>query len=214
MSSMMNNIEKQLQEIKKELSQDLEPTLHKITQLQSELKTVFNQKVRQFLKENNYRQKIKVPKSPISMGLLKGKQIEIPINWRYLLSAPFIYGMFFPSVIFHLGLEIYHQICFRLYGIPLVRSKEYFIYDRQLMSWLSTWEKINCYYCSYVNNLIRYAVEIGGRTERYWCPIKYYRRINNQHSQYGKFVDIRDSKKLREHWQELRDFSDIEPKHS
>lgn len=212
MANMVNNFEQQWQEIKKELSQDLEPALHKITQLQSELKTVFNQKVRQLLKESNYRQKIKIPKSPINLGRFKGKQIEIPINWRYLLSAPFIYGMFFPSMIFHIGLEIYHQICFRLYAIPLVNPQEYFIYDRQLMSWLSIWEKINCYYCSYVNNLIRYASEIGGRTERYWCPIKYYRRINNQHSQYNKFADDKAQQKLRKHWQELRDFSDMTQK--
>ena len=211
---MTNSINKQIDDIKEELGDELKPTLTRLTQLQSELRSVFNQKVKQFLKKNDYLQKVRVPQSPIKFGFFKKKQIQIPINWRYLLSSPFIYGMFFPAVFFHLCLEIYHQICFRLYGIPLVNLKEYFIYDRQLMSWLSTWEKINCYYCSYVNNLIRYAEEIGARTERYWCPIKYYRRISNHHSQYDKFISGKDPKKLREQWEELRDFSDIMKKNS
>lgn len=128
---------------------------------------------------------------------------------KHLLSIPFIYGMIIPSVIWHIGLEIYHNICFRLYGIPLVDFREYFVYDRQLLSWLNPFEKINCIYCSYVNNLIRYSSEIGGRTERYWCPIKYYRKIHNAHSQYDSFIGNVSPKELRKHWEELKDFSDI-----
>ena len=137
------------------------------------------------------------------------KKVKVPITWRYMISAPFIYGMIFPALLWNLGIEIYHQVCFRLYGIPRVQSKEYFVYDRQLLNLLNFWEKINCIYCSYVNNLIRYSAEIGGRTERYWCPIKYYRRIAGAHSQYDKFVDIKDKKELHEKWEELKDFSDV-----
>jgi hypothetical protein len=123
---------------------------------------------------------------------------------------PFIYGMIVPAIVWNLGLEIYHQICFRLYGIPLVDAEKYFIYDRQLMSYLNWWEKINCYYCSYVNNLISYSSEIGGRTERYWCPIKYFRRVNNAHSQYPKFIDGKNKGEIYEKWSLLRNFSDID----
>jgi len=129
-----------------------------------------------------------------------------------LLTAPFIYGMFIPAIIWHISFEIYHQVCFRLYGIPRVNYKKYFIFDRQLLSWLNPIEKINCIYCSYINNLIRYSVEIGGRTERYWCPIKYYRRVTNTHSQYKKFIKTNDSVKLRYQWEKLRNFSDLENK--
>jgi len=147
-------------------------------------KKTLNEKIDELLKQKILIKKIRVPPNPIGLWKRRDHQIRIPLNWRYMLSAPFIYGMIAPAVIWHVAIEIYHQVSFRLYGIPRVDSREYFVYDRQLLSWLNFWEKINCIYCSYVNNLIRYSAEIGGRTERYWCPIKYYRRIENAHSQY------------------------------
>jgi len=132
-----------------------------------------------------------------------------PINFKHLFSMPFIYGMVFPVLFLHISLEIYHQVCFRFYGIPLVKYGDYFIYDRQLLPYLNWLEKINCFYCSYVNNVFRYAVEIGGRTERFWCPIKYHRRISGAHSQYSKFVDYLDGENFREKLEKLRDTSDL-----
>ena len=125
---------------------------------------------------------------------------------RYLLSAPFIYGMLFPAVAWHLCLEIYHQVCFRIYGIPLVNGRDYFINDRELMNMLKPLEKLNCVYCSYVNNLLRYSVEIAGRTERYWCPLKYHRRIKNAHSQYDEFIGEEEKDALRSKWKKLQEF--------
>jgi len=154
-----------------------------------------------------------IEKLEAKAGLVrKIKFPKIKLNWRYLVSTPFIYGVFFPAVIFHICIELYHQVCFRLYKIPIVDAKKYFIYDRQLLSLLNPIEKFNCIYCSYVNNLIRYGSEIGGRTERYWCPIKYYRRVNDPHSQYEKFVEVEDAnnrEEILEKWEKLRDFSDI-----
>jgi len=74
------------------------------------------------------------------------------------------------------------------------------------INWL---EKLNCLYCSYINNLLRYGMEIAGRTERYWCPIKYANNLKEHHSQYSKFVDYLDAKNYRGKLGELRDFSDI-----
>lgn len=169
----------------------------------------FDNKINELLKQNNLAKKIRVPKNPFRLWKYKGKAVNLPINWRYLLSAPFIYSMIMPAIFWHICIEVYHQTCFRLYGIPLVNYRQYFVYDRQLMAWLNPWEKINCIYCSYVNNLIRYSSEIGGRTERYWCPIKYYRRIENSHSQYNKFIATTDPKKIHKQWEELRDFNDL-----
>lgn len=207
---MPYDINKRLNQIRSELVNDTQLTVERLMELQKETRELINKKAVQLLKNKKYFRKISIPKSHIKLWKFKSKQIKIPINWRYVLSIPFIYGMFFPAVIFHLCIEIYHQVCFRLYRIPLVNYREYFIYDRQLLSLLNPWEKINCIYCSYVNNLIRYSSEIGGRTERYWCPIKYYRRITNPHSQYDKFIKGTDPKKMREQWEELRDFSDLE----
>jgi hypothetical protein len=137
-------------------------------------------------------------------------KVNTPTLWHYLISSPFIYGMIVPAVIWNIYLEIYHQVCFRLYGIPLVKMEDYFVYDRQLLSVLNKWEKINCYYCSYVNNLLQYSVEIAGRTERYWCPLKYERRMNKNHDYYDQFLDREKIENFREEWVKLRDFSEIE----
>lgn len=124
------------------------------------------------------------------------------------ISIPFIYGMSIFMVLFHIALELYHQVCFRLYGIPLVKAKDYFIFDRRLLPHLNWLEKFNCAYCSYYNNLIGYAREIGARTERYWCPIKHSIARKDAHSHYGKFIDYSDGEALRKEWDGLRKFED------
>ncbi len=189
-------------------------SLDALEEMSTETKKIFDESIKYLMAKRDLLKKVDFRHDYLKLWKHKGKQVILPINWRYLLSTPFIYGMIFPALIWHFGLEIYHQICFRLYGIPLVKAGEYFIYDRQLLSFLNPFEKINCYYCSYVNNLIRYSSEIGGRTERYWCPIKYARRVGKTHSQYAKFVDIKDQKQFRKEWDKLRDFSDIGSKNN
>lgn len=205
---MTQNLHKRLNQIQKDVTAS-NTTVSKLIQLRDEAKKAFDERIEQMVYEYGLIKKIRVPKQYLRLWQRRNKHIQIPINWRYLVSSPFIYGMIFPAVIWHLCIETYHQVCFRLYGIPLVNAGEFFIYDRKLLSMLNIWEKINCFYCSYVNNLVRYSSEIGGRTERYWCPIKYYRRIANAHSQYPKFVETDDPEELREQWKELRDFSDL-----
>lgn len=176
-------------------------TIDRLTEIKEDVAKTIDLQIEKLEARSGLVRKIKLPK--------------IKFNWRYLVSVPFIYGIFFPAVIFHFGIEIYHQVCFRLYKIPVVDAKKYFIYDRQLLSLLNPIDKLNCLYCSYVNNLIRYSAEIGARTERYWCPIKYYRRVNDPHSQYEKFVEVGDAsdvEEFKEKWEKLRDFSDIEKK--
>ncbi len=185
-------------------------TLSKLIKLKEQINKNFDEKISKALKNNDIKRIIKIPKTYIKLWEYKGKKVTIPLNWRYIISMPFIYGMLFPAIVFHLSIEIYQQTCFRLYGIPLVKGKEYFVYDRVLLKMLKPLERINCYYCSYVNNLIRFSAEIGGRTERYWCPIKYEKRMNNSHSQYQKFIEDGACEEMREKWVELRDFSDLE----
>jgi len=112
--------------------------------------------------------------------------------------------------IFHVGVELYQQICFRLYRIPLVKPAEYFTYDRALLPRLGRLDRFNCYYCSYFNNLMAYASEIGARTERYWCPIKYARRLTRVHTQYNRFIGPEDTADFVAKWNALRDFSDVQ----
>lgn len=83
------------------------------------------------------------------------------VQLRHLISAPFIYVMIVPAIILDLFLLMYQHICFRLYRIPLVERKKYIIYDRHHLSYLNRMQKFNCLYCSYVNGLFSYAVEIA-----------------------------------------------------
>lgn len=209
--SISKDLLHQFQKVQKELSLP-KISFSGLEKLSQETKKNFDDALNRFMVKNSIFKKVDVRHEFIKLWKHHGRQISIPISWRYLLSALFIYGMIIPGIIWNIGIEIYHQICFRLYGIPRVNTKDYFIYDRQLLSCLNWWEKLNCYYCSYVNNLIRYSAEIGGRTERYWCPIKYVRRVKDTHSQYAKFIDIQDEKKFRQEWNKLRDFSDIKSK--
>lgn len=189
------NLKERFKEVQLDITKNSK-TIPRLIELKEELNQAFDDQIEELLKKNKLVKKIKIP------------QIDFKIL-KYLISAPFIYSMILPAFIFHLAVEMYQQICFRLYGIPLVDHKDYFVYDRQLLDMLNFVEKINCTYCSYFNNLIRYTGEIGGRTERYWCPIKYYRKMGNGHSQYTKFVEAKDSKDIHEKWEELRDFSDL-----
>jgi hypothetical protein len=81
--------------------------------------------------------------------------------------------MIVPLVLLDISMEIYHRICFPLYGIDYVNRKEYIKIDRHRLSYLTGLEKINCAYCGYANGLMHYASIIAGETERYWCSIKH-----------------------------------------
>ncbi|GAB4141749.1 MAG: hypothetical protein Fur0024_4040 [Patescibacteria group bacterium] len=93
-------------------------------------------------------------------------------NLKHILSAPIIWSVIIPIVIADIWVEIYHRICFPLYGIPLIKRSEYIRIDRYKLSKLSFMERLNCVYCQYVNNWINYVQKIAGATEKYWCGIK------------------------------------------
>ncbi|MEI7578929.1 MAG: hypothetical protein WCJ58_02690 [bacterium] len=94
-------------------------------------------------------------------------------SYKLLLSMPFIYGMIIPIVFLDLGLELYHQIAFRLYGMKRLNRKAYIFLDRHHLSKLSSIEKVNCTYCGYANGVFAYARDISAETEKYWCAIKH-----------------------------------------
>ena len=113
-------------------------------------------------------------------------------NLLYILTSPFIYSVIFPLVFLDLAVFIYQQICFRVYGIPIVTRSNYIVIDRQHLAYLNAIEKINCIYCGYGNGLIAYIGEIFARTEQFWCPIKHAKRSLNPHHYVDKFVDYGD----------------------
>ncbi len=127
----------------------------------------------------------------------------------YVLSAPVIYAMIVPLALLDLSVTLYQHICFRVYGIPLVRRREYVVIDRHYLPYLNLVEKLNCAYCGYGNGVIAYAREITARTEQFWCPIKHARRARGAHQRTRKFFDYgdgeawkRDRMQLRRDWEE------------
>lgn len=184
-------------------------SVERLEELKHETKLAFDNAINGIATHRNIREEISKKRAQLRQWRAGFFQTIFPIKWTHLLSAPFIYVMIFPAIIFHICIEIYHQVCFRLYAISRVNYRDYFINDRQLLPYLNWFEKINCIYCSYFGNLLQYATEIAGRTERYWCPIKFSRRVDHAHSQYPLFADYLDAETFRTKAESLRDFSDI-----
>lgn len=111
----------------------------------------------------------------------------------YLLTAPLTYSLFVPLFFADVWVTLFQQVCFRIYGIKLVRRRDYIVFDRQLLGYLNAVEKLNCVYCSYGNGLIAYIREVAARTEQYWCPIKHARRTHDIHQRHEAFFDYGDA---------------------
>ena len=123
---------------------------------------------------------------------------------RHAVSAPIIYALIFPLLLLDLFVSLYQFICFPLYRIPYVRRRDHFVFDRTHLAYLNLLEKFNCAYCSYGNGLASYLLEIIGRTEQYWCPIKHARRVMQAHPYYDGFADYGDAEGYRSELQTLR----------
>lgn len=121
-----------------------------------------------------------------------------------ILSAPFIYAVFFPLLLLDGFVTLYQFVCFPIYRIPKVNRRDYLVFDRHNLAYLNLIEKINCTYCSYGAGLISYIKEIVARTEQYWCPIKHARRTRQAHSRYSRFVDFGDGISFRRERENLR----------
>jgi hypothetical protein len=121
-----------------------------------------------------------------------------------LITAPLIYSLILPFALLDAFITTYQAVCFRVYGIPLVRRQDYFIFDRGYLAYLNAIEKLNCVYCSYANGLIAYVREIASRTEQYWCPIKHARRVIAAHDHYAAFLDYGDAEAYRRELSTLR----------
>ncbi len=98
---------------------------------------------------------------------------------KHAISFPFIWAMVIPAVLMHGGVFIYQAVAFRLYGIERVRLRDYVVFDREKLAYLSYFDRMNCAYCSYMNGLFAYISEIGHRTEYYWCGVKHHNQPTN-----------------------------------
>ena len=120
----------------------------------------------------------------------------------YYISTPIIYSMIIPFICIDIIFETYHNICFRLYGIPLIERSRYIKIDRYKLKYLKLDDKINCAYCGYGNGLINYVQAIVGKTEEFWCGIKHEKDekfIEPKHHE--EFVEYDNEEKLKEKFQ-------------
>jgi hypothetical protein len=143
---------------------------------------------------------------------LKTSLVRYVLHSRILaiLTAPFIYACIIPFALLDLFVSMYQAVCFPVYGIPKARRRDYMSIDRNKLRYLNALEGLNCMYCSYANGLLAYVVEISGRTEQHWCPIRHARRIQNAHDRYAHFIPYGDASAYREGIDKVRDdFKDL-----
>jgi hypothetical protein len=115
-----------------------------------------------------------------------------------------IYSVLLSFVVLDLWVTVYQAICFRAWGVKLVRRRDFFVVDRHKLPYLNGLEKLNCLYCAYANGLIAYVREIAARTEQYWCPIRHARRLRGTHERYDLFVPYGDAASYRTRLDGLR----------
>jgi hypothetical protein len=122
-------------------------------------------------------------------------------NLLHLLSMPLIYANLLTIVAADLVLEIYHRLCFPLYGLPYVDRKKYIRIDRYRLKYLPLQNKIGCMYCAYANGWVHYAAEIAANTEEYWCGIK-HEKIEGLYvpKHHENFVEYGDEKAFKERY--------------
>lgn len=190
---MKSRISKLLEEIeirKQELKEEYLKLMEKYNFSFIKWKIVFSKEAR----EANRKKRISIFESIFSARV------------REVLSIPFIYSMIIPAIILDLFLFMYQNTAIRLYGIPLAKRSDYITFDRKELDYLNLLQKINCLYCSYVNWLFSYAVEVAWRTEKYWCPIKSAKKMRWWHSWEKYFADYGDPEWFRECFQSIEEY--------
>lgn len=189
------------------MDERIEQLVQNIKALEEELRTVLYEQQSKLFKaaENGrveFERTVKDAHRQLKVGLFSWLRTS---QLKNVLSAPFIYGLIIPVVIFDIGISIFHAVCFRLYGIERVQRSNYIVIDRHRLAYLNVIEKINCLYCEYVNGLIAYAREVGSRTEQFWCPIKHAKKMVDTHKRYADFIDYGDGAHYQKLAQQARD---------
>ncbi len=138
--------------------------------------------------------------SKIKLGKYKKSVLDtiFSATIREIISIPFIWIMLIPGIFLDIWLFIYQNTALRLYNIPLVKRSNYVVFDRKQLAYLNWIQKLNCIYCSYFNGIMQMAVEVAGRTEKYWCPIKHARKKSWSHDWEEHFADYGDAEWFKE----------------
>ncbi len=204
MKNIFTNLKKLLEEAKKVIIIKKNGNLQKLEQIKIRFSKEVDQYIDRFYKKRNFVKEAIKEKSKLRKFKVPFLRYILAIRVRFIIIIPLIGSMIIPAIVLHLFLEMYHRICFPLLGIPTLKARKYFVFDRQHLAYLNWLEKIFCMYCSYFNCLLAYAREIAGLTELYWCPIKHAKMVSGAHNQYHEFVNYIEGKEYREKKEALR----------
>lgn len=188
------------------MNERMRQILDQINVLEAEIQSELNeQKNRWFYqiqgKRIEFERSIKERHRSLRQGVFHWFLTVRPQNY---LTAPVIYGMVVPMVVFDLCIMLYQVTCFPIYGVHKVKRADYISFDHRHLAYLNFIEKFNCLYCSYGNGLMAYAGEVFARTEQYFCPIKHARRILGNHARYQLFLDYGDAEDLHKKLADIR----------
>ena len=128
----------------------------------------------------------------------------LTVRPQNFLTAPVIYGMIVPLVLFDLCISFYQLSCFPIYRISRVKRGDYIVFDHQHLAYLNIIEKVDCLYCSYAVGMIAYSQEIIARTEQYFCPIKHARKVLNANARYRHFLAYGEEENYHDKLEEFR----------
>jgi hypothetical protein len=110
-------------------------------------------------------------------------------RFRNILAAPVLYALIIPMALLDLTVTLYQALCFPLFGIQKSRRRDFISISRHRLSYLNIIEKIHCVYCEYINGLLAFVTDIASKTEQYFCPIKYAKKVIAAHARYDGFQE-------------------------
>ena len=114
----------------------------------------------------------------IRLDYFKGKIFPIIGLSKLVFGMPFIYALIIPIILLDAFASLYQTVCFPIYRMPKVPRSNYMQIRRTGLESLNIVDRMNCYYCSYANGVLRYVQKIAAETERMWCPIRQLQKKN------------------------------------
>ncbi|HQS02130.1 MAG: hypothetical protein B7Y07_02010 [Halothiobacillus sp. 24-54-40] len=177
MNPNIDDLHARIRALQEELEGEYRKSLDALEQKRTELAGQFKQQQKHY-----------------KMGLLRFIARSRPF---VILTAPIIYLGWIPFFLLDVFVTVYQTLCFPIYRIPKVKRSDFVVFGRESLPYLNLIEKFNCLYCSYGNGVAAYVREISSRTEQYWCPIKYAKRIPQAHGRYSEFFDYGDGEAYR-----------------
>jgi len=114
----------------------------------------------------------------IRLDHFKGRIFPIIGLAKLVFGMPFIYALIVPIVLLDAVATLYQQVCFPIYRMHKIPRSHYMQIKRVGLESLNIVDRLNCYYCSYANGVLRYVQKIAAETERMWCPIRQLQKKN------------------------------------